>query len=169
MDERGFQRVVLEQGNRVYSYAAMILRDPGEAQDVVQEAMVRLWQHRETVDGDGVRGWLKRTAHNLCIDRIRRRRIQPVPVAEEDPREPVDPTPDPGRLAESEQTARGIEAALERMSPLDRSVLVLREVQQLPYAEIAEILGLPLGTLKARLHRAREQLRRRLIREGVQP
>jgi RNA polymerase sigma-70 factor (ECF subfamily) len=62
-----------------------------------------------------------------------------------------------------------LERALGALPERDRAVIVLREVQGLPYNEIAEVLGVPLGTLKARLHRAREQLRAKLVRAGVTP
>ena len=168
MDSEAFERVAQEQKDRVYSYASMMLRGSAEAQDVAQEALVRLWQHRSGVEDDAARFWLRRTVHNLCIDRLRRRKSRPEMDLE------LDATPGPAaenphRLAESGELGREIRGALGKLPARDRAVLILREVQGLPYAEIAEILDLPLGTLKARLHRAREQLRNRLIRAGVTP
>ena len=81
----------------------------------------------------------------------------------------TDSAPGPERLAASDQLGREIEQALGGLSVQDRMVLLLREVQRRPYSEIAELLELPMGTLKARLHRAREQLRKKLIRAGVTP
>ena len=75
----------------------------------------------------------------------------------------------PQELAESGELGQSIGKALGKLVPLDRAVLILREVQGLPYAEIARILDVPLGTVKARLHRARERLRNRLVRAGVTP
>ena len=75
----------------------------------------------------------------------------------------------PERLAASSELGQLIENALGEMPVRDRAVLILREVQGLPYSEIAGILELPLGTLKARLHRAREQLRAKLERAGARP
>jgi RNA polymerase sigma-70 factor (ECF subfamily) len=163
MDIKAFERVAREQKDRLFSYAARMLRHPAEAQDVAQEALVRLWQHRGQVDGDTARFWLRRTTHNLCIDRLRRRRSSP--EVDVEPKEAISPDErlGPGRLAEASELGGLIEDALGKLSPRDRAVLVLREVQGLPYAEIAEILDVPLGTLKARLHRAREQLRTRLV------
>jgi len=169
MDNEGFETVVREQKNRVFSYAAMILRDRTEAQDVVQEAMVRLWQHQSGIEPAGAPMWLKRTTHNLCIDRLRRRKTRPEVGVETLESHGADENPGPDRLAEAEELGREIERALGKLSEQDRSVIVLREVQRLPYGEIAEMLDLPLGTLKARLHRAREQLRKKLIRAGVTP
>ena len=73
------------------------------------------------------------------------------------------------RRAESSELGRALERALGALPAKDRAVIVLREVEGLAYEEIAEILGVPLGTLKARLHRARESLRARLVRAGVTP
>jgi len=169
MDNEAFERVAREQKNRIYSYATRMLRRGVEAQDVVQEALVRLWQHRETVDEKTAQFWLRRTVHNLCIDRIRRR--QASPEVETELKETISPDSGagPGRLAESAELGRLIDDALGKLPERDRAVLLLREVQGLPYTEIAGILDVPLGTLKARLHRAREQLRAKLVRAGVTP
>jgi RNA polymerase sigma-70 factor (ECF subfamily) len=169
MNSEGFQIVVREQKNRVFAYAAMLLRNQAEAQDVVQESMVRLWQNQSKVDQSGAPMWLKRTAHNLCIDRIRRRKVRSEVGTEQLEATSIDTSPGPDRVAESDRLGREIEQALGKLSEQDRSVLILREVQERPYAEIAEMLALPMGTLKARLHRAREQLRKKLIRAGVTP
>jgi RNA polymerase sigma-70 factor (ECF subfamily) len=169
MDREGFEHVIASHKNRTYSYAAMILRDPAEAQDVVQESLVRLWQSRAKVDPEGAPSWLRRTAHNLCVDRLRRRRARPEVGGHELDLSPDDDLPGPQRLAESEDLRRRIDRALETMSSEDRAVIVLREVQGLAYDEIAATLEVPLGTLKARLHRARERLRVKLLRAGVTP
>lgn len=170
MDSQGFEQAVHQHKDRVHSYAAMMLRDRAEAQDVAQEALVRLWQHRTTVDDRGARTWLMRTAHNLCIDRIRKRRVRSeVADAETVMQRQGDANPGPQRSAEAEEIGRTIETALAGMSELDRAVIVMREVQGLPYDEIAASLELPLGTLKARLHRARDRLRAHLCRVGVTP
>jgi RNA polymerase sigma-70 factor (ECF subfamily) len=167
MDREAFERVVHEQKDRVYSYASMMLRGSAEAQDVAQEALVRLWQKRSTVENEAARFWLRRTVHNLCIDRLRRQKTRSESDVDPDWTAGPEEKTGPERLAESAELGRKIQEALGRLSARDRAVLVLREVQGLPYAEIAQILELPLGTLKARLHRAREQLRNRLILAGV--
>ena len=159
----------MKQKDRVFSYASMVLRDHAEAQDVAQEALVRLWKHRTRVDAPGAHLWLKRTAHNLCIDRLRQRKSRPVVGTEVLETTSPDPAPGPRQLAEAGELGEQLGRALAALKPKDQAVLVLREVQGLPYGEIAEILNMPLGTLKARLHRARELLRAKLIRAGVTP
>lgn len=170
MDNRGFEQMVALHKDRVHSYATMMLKDSAEAQDVAQEALVRLWQHRTTVEEPGARPWLMRTAHNLCIDRIRKRRVRSeIADGEAVVDLQSDSNPGPQRRAESGEIGRSIETALSTLSETDRAVIVMREVQGLPYDEIAAALGLPLGTLKARLHRARDRLRTHLCRAGVRP
>jgi RNA polymerase sigma-70 factor (ECF subfamily) len=169
MQNEAFEQAVHAHKDRVHSYAVMMLRDVEEARDVAQEALVRLWNNRNKVDPDGTRPWLLRTTHNLCIDRIRKRKVRGEVDGETlIPLQP-DAAPGPGRLAESDQLGEVIRDALSVLSANDRAVVVMREIQSMPYDEIAEALQLPLGTLKARLHRAREKLRDRLIRAGVAP
>ncbi len=169
MTEGAYKAAVLEHKNRVYAYAAAMLRNREEARDVAQEALVRMWQHRDDVEVETARAWLLRTAHNLCLDRMRRRAVRNESAL--DTVEPVTPdaAPGPERRAASALTGRRIEAALMRLVPRDRAIVLMREVQGMAYEEIAEILEMPLGTLKAALHRARERLREDLLRAGVTP
>lgn len=169
MNREAFEQVARSQKDRIFGYATRMLRRQPEAQDVVQEALVRMWQHRDKIDDDTASFWLRRTTHNLCIDRIRRRKASPEVDAEFREELSADRAAGPARLAESGELGRLIEGALGRMPERDRAVLLLREVEGLPYREISKILDVPLGTLKARLHRAREQLRSKLVRAGVSP
>ena len=170
MDPRTFEQAVVEHKDRVHGYAAMMLRDGSEAQDIAQEAFVRLWRHRDEVDSSLALAWLLRTTRNLCVDRLRRLVVRaevedgPAFVERQGSSEP-----DPERRSGSSEVGRAVLRALGELSEADRSVVVLREIQGLPYDEIAATLGVPLGTLKARLHRARERLRAELVRVGVAP
>jgi RNA polymerase sigma-70 factor (ECF subfamily) len=164
-----YERVVMEHKDRVFGYASAMLRNPAEAQDVAQEALIRLWNHRAEVDSEGAHRWLRRTAHNLCIDRLRRAKCRPEDPAGDDLERGADHSPSPLRRAEASEVGRALGTALAALPERDRAVILLREVEGLAYEEIAEILEVPLGTLKARLHRAREHLRARLVRAGVTP
>jgi RNA polymerase sigma-70 factor (ECF subfamily) len=165
-----FEAAVLEHKDRVYSYARGILRDPEEAKDVTQDSLIRLWRHRERVEaGAGCRSWLFRTAHNLCVDRIRRRSSAPETARDEGGEETTDVRPDPERLTSSVEVAGCLERALLKLDHRDRAIVLLREVEGLAYDEIAQMLGLKMGTLKATLHRAREKLRLALVRAEVTP
>ena len=165
-----FEAAVLEHKDRVHSYACRILRDPEDAKDVAQECLVRLWCHREQVEpGALCRSWLLRSAHNLCIDRLRRRSSRPEVAQDEHEADSADARPGPERLASSSEIAGRLERALLDLDHRDRAIVLLREVEGLAYEEIAELLGLKMGTLKATLHRAREKLRHALVRAEVTP
>jgi RNA polymerase sigma factor (sigma-70 family) len=165
-----FEASVLEHKDRIYSYARGILRDPEDAKDVTQESLIRLWNHRERVEaGPGCRSWLFRATHNLCIDRLRRRTSGLEAVREDDSEDPTDLRPSPERLTASIEVGGSLERALLELHHRDRAIVLLREVEGLPYDEIAAMLGIKLGTLKATLHRAREKLRHALVRAEVTP
>ncbi len=171
MDAETYRQVVLEAKDRVYGYAARLLGDREEARDVAQEALVRLWEHRDGIDdAAGARYWVLRATHNLCFDRLRLRTTRPEAhdggaVLEATPAG----APGPERAAQNGETARALDAALARLAPRDRAVLLLREVHGLSYDEIAQAAELPLGTVKALLHRARERARTLLVAAGVRP
>ena len=168
MDVGEYEKAVLEHKDRVYSFAVHLLRDPEEGRDVAQEALVRLFTHRETVIPEAARAWLLRTAHRLCLDRLRQRGSRP--QAEPEVLDGI--AADGGRPdqeAAGRQLGVRIEAALASLSPRDRSLLLLREVHGMPYEEMADTLSVPLGTLKAALHRARERCRQALLGAGVHP
>jgi RNA polymerase sigma-70 factor (ECF subfamily) len=146
-----------------------MVHDRDEAGDVAQEALVRLWQHRSEVPEEAAKGWLLRTTHHLCIDRMRRRAIRSGPAMDDVAHELSDGSPGPHRAAASRETSRLIFDALQTLSERDQAAVLLREVQGLAYDEIAKILDMNLGTLKATLHRARERLRERLVQAGMTP
>lgn len=169
MDADAYREVVMAAKDRVFGYAARLLGDREDARDVAQEALVRLWEHRDSVEnGEAARAWLLRTAHNLCFDRLRMRSTRPQ----------ADPVvlecvggggACPEREVRSRETGRAIEQVLAALEPRDRALLLLREVQGLSYDEMATLLELPLGTLKAALFRARERARAMLVSRGVRP
>ena len=169
MDAELYRQLVLQHKDRVHGYATWMLGDVEEARDVAQEALIRMWQHRDTVRSGAALGWLLKTTYRMCIDRTRRRKVR----GEVHGDGVIDPMPDrgpsPERLAASDEVGRSIARALAGLGEVDRAAVLLREVQGMRYEEIAEALDLPLGTVKAKLHRTRERLRRELVAAGVTP
>jgi len=155
-----FQATVQAHKDRLYALAVHLTGDRSEAEDVVQESFMKLWQHRATLDGDATLPWLLSVARNASLDRLRRRRMVPVDGTQLEARESVEPQPD-RRLSDEEFTRRLNRAVAELNEPY-RSLVVMREMQGLDYQTIAEALALSLSQVKVYLHRTRRRLRHQL-------
>jgi RNA polymerase sigma-70 factor, ECF subfamily len=145
----------------MYRLAASIVHDHALAEDVVQESMMKAWQGLDSFRGDASpRTWLLRITHNTAISLLRKRR--------DDVTSPND-LPEIVSSGSVEESAVGsadaheIWNALSKLDPMSRSIVVLREVDELSYEEIAEVLDTPVATVRTRLFRARQQL----VRTGV--
>ena len=145
-----------EYSAAAYRVALFIVRDPALAEDVVQDAMIRVWQHYGTFRGDSpIRGWILRITHNTAVSRLRKIKD-----------ESWDPAtlPDSVSSADVERTIEGrsdlvaLGKAMEELDELSRSIVVLREIEGQSYEEIAETLEITLPTVKTRLLRARRSL-----------
>lgn len=139
----------------MFRVAVSVVRDHALAEDVVQEAIVKAWRHLDTFRGDSSpKTWLLRITHNTAVSTLRRLR--------DTPHDPTELPDTPHEMVESSaMTAAFLTAfdeALFDLDELSRSVLALREIEVLPYDEIARILDVPLPTVKTRLFRARHQL-----------
>jgi RNA polymerase sigma-70 factor, ECF subfamily len=153
-DETAFRELHRRYRARAVFLAAQLLHDWNEAEDVVQEAFLRVFRSIRKFRGDaGFYSWLYRIVVNLCRDRRRRAAAHPT-LALDEARTADDQAGDWGA------TRLHIEALLARLSEELRVTLLLREMAGLSYAEIAEELEVPVGTVRSRLSAAREQLRR---------
>lgn len=172
-DERAYAEIVRRYQSQVYSVAMRMLRRPEDAEDVTQETFVRMFRALERYDpARPFAAWLLTIATRLSIDQLRRRRGRPTRSLEVQPAdddayeiEAEDPGPGPEELASHREEERRTEALIATLPPHYRIVVLLRHQKELSYEEIAEALQLPLGTVKARIHRARALLRERLERE----
>lgn len=173
-DEEAFEQLVLANQNRVYSLALRLTGDREEAADLAQDAFLRAWQALPEFRAEsGFSTWLYRMTTNLCIDFLRRRqrRREAVPVASLDDEnafypEPADWTQDPQVRLERSEVGRAIKRGIDALPEHYRVPLVLRELSGLCYQEIADQMGLDMGTVKSRLARARAQLVRFLLADG---
>jgi RNA polymerase sigma-70 factor, ECF subfamily len=153
----------------VYSLALRIVRDTGDAEDVVQEVFSQAWRQasRYSSARGNVVAWLMNLARSRAIDRIRGRRVRPQPMADDaggvdlpDLAEPVDE-----QLAQSSQAAV-IRAAVDELSLLQRVAIELAFYEGLTHVDIAERLELPLGTVKTRIRQGLLRLKERLAGAG---
>lgn len=156
--------------DRVYRLALGLLRDPAEAEDVVQETFLKAMTRLDQFEGRSrLDTWLYRVAYNASLDRLRRRPTEPLPEDDAGDDAPtVMPqsmvewrlTPE-NRLLDGEARA-ALDAAIQTLPEKLRAVFLLRDIEGLSGEETAEALGLQVGAVKVRLHRARLALRERL-------
>lgn len=166
-----FEALVAQYGRHVYAVAYRMAGNEADAKDLAQEALVRVWRALHRIDpGAPLEGWLYRIVSNLYIDLLRRRpkaRVQSLdePIATDAgamARERPDPAADVEQTVLGATVDRRIQDALLGL-PVDlRMVVVLADIEGYAYEEIASMIGVPLGTVKSRLHRARRALRDRL-------
>jgi len=158
---------------RLYRLALSYVRNPDDALDVVQETFVKAFQKADRWDGSTEAGpWLSRVAVNQSIDRWRRNRRRQAtftPLAEGDHDESLAAGgPDPDRRVLRREMRDRLSAALESLPDRQRAVVVLRHYQEMSLDEIAQTLGMRLGTVKSTLHRALGRMRTGL-RGELQP
>ena len=162
----GFQKLAGRHRDRIYTFASYCLGDREEAEDVTQEVLLRLWHNWERVEEERMGAWLIHVTRNACIDAIRKRTTYRGFVGA-DPEGEVTaraPSQDPGPMAavQAADFQRHLERALREVSEPYRSIVILREIQDLKYEEISQALDMPLNTVKVYLHRGRRMLREQL-------
>lgn len=160
-----FGELVTRYQDRLYNTMVRVVGSTDEAYDVVQDAFVQAFVKLETFQrASQFYTWLYRIAFNLAVSRRRRQRpIGSIDRAREEAGdEPVADDPGPTTRMEQDERAEQVHAALAQLSEEHRTVLVLREIDGHDYDAIAEMLDLPVGTVRSRLHRARSQLRDQL-------
>ncbi len=175
-DHDAFEALVLAYQKQVYNLALRMAGNPDDALDLSQETFLRAWRGLPSFRaGAAFSTWLYRLAGNVCIDFLRRRRREKtVPLYAPDGEggeTGLDlPSPIPDALAQalSRFEREQVAWALSRLEPDYRAALTLRAVDGLSYAEIAEALDIPAGTVKSRIARAREKMRALLQKNGNQ-
>jgi RNA polymerase sigma-70 factor (ECF subfamily) len=166
MKPRDFHELAASQRNRIYSYASYLLRNRQDAEDVTQEAFVRLWHRCQAPDRKGRIGWLIRVTHNLCMDvkRDRHRAAQYTQAATEEPHALPSTRAQAGPDAEQQllldESHRALLAALSQLPDATQSYLLLHYFEGLTYPEIAEITDTHPTTVKVQVHRGRQALKR---------
>lgn len=161
-DRDAFAQLVERYGGRVYNLALRITNDADAANDCSQEAFVRAYRALHRYDPTyPFAPWLLKIATNVSLSHVQRWHAHETPVEELPERaEPDEQGPELTALRREEVSE--VMAAMAELPPAYRAALTLRHIQQLSYQECADALGLPLGTLKTHLHRARAALRTRL-------
>jgi RNA polymerase sigma-70 factor, ECF subfamily len=158
-----FERVVLPHLDAAYNLAYWLTRQDCDAQDVVQEALLRAYKFIHGFHGGDGRAWLLTIVRNTSFTWLERNRTrQPVQTFEEEIHSGARVSASPEAPLLEREDEGLVRQAIEQLPPEFREAIVLRELEGLSYKEIAEIAGIPLGTVMSRLARARDQLQQHL-------
>lgn len=170
-DRDAFSRLVLQHQDRVYNAIVKFTGDRERALDVAQRTFLNAWLKLAQFEAKAAFGtWLYRIAINLCISEARGRKSEVSLAAVGDGREeggdydPPDPGAGPQAPIETRDTQAAVQAAIRSLDEEHRAIIVLRDIEDRSYDEIADILSVPKGTVRSRLHRARMELKAKLER-----
>lgn len=174
-DERAFEELLKKYRNPVYSICFRMVKNHSDAEDLAQDVFIRTFNVLDKYNPSyPFSSWLYRITSNLCIDFIRRRKggivsiDEPVPGSEgEMPRQIAAETVDPDREMENREMMEVLEQAIAELPEHYRIIVILRHQEQLSYEEISDNLGIPLGTVKARIHRARNMIKEIFMKRGL--
>jgi RNA polymerase sigma-70 factor (ECF subfamily) len=160
-----FETVVLPHLDAAYALARWLTRNDVDAADVVQEACLRAFRYFDSYREGDAKSWILKIVRRACYDWIERNRpAEVVPLGTDaDAEGAVNSAPaalDANALLESRSDLRHLDRLIEALPPSLREAIVLRELHELDYRQIAEVTGVPIGTVMSRLHRARATLRR---------
>jgi RNA polymerase sigma-70 factor (ECF subfamily) len=160
-----WEEVARDYGRFLYNVAYRLAGNDDDAQDLVQEALLRVRTGLERYQPGSLEGWLARIVTNVFLDEMRRRKRRPTDALPDDPGRVLPPAP----AADEVQTGLSdeIQQALAELPDEFRVPVVLCDVSDLSYEQIAESTGVPIGTVRSRIHRGRRMLRASLTAEGV--
>lgn len=166
MSGRGspFAAVTLPHLDAAYNLARWLTDDPSAAEDVVQTAMLRALDHFATFRGDNARAWLLQIVRNAAYTWLAERRCGPLPLTDElalSHSETPDSTDDPETALTRSQARTNLARVLAVLPAELKECIVLRELEEMSYREIADVTGVPVGTVMSRLWRARRILLRK--------
>lgn len=170
-DDQAYEILIQRYQQPVYNLVCRLLNDPSDASDIVQEVFLKIFRNiRAFRHGSSLKTWIYRIAVNEAYNHRRwfSRHLRQEVAFSSDDATPADTFADPGRSpfeeAADHETRALVEAALEKLKPNFRAAVILRDIEDLSYEEIASVLDLSLGTVKSRILRGREALRK--ILEG---
>ena len=148
-----FQDLYESYATEVFRFALWLAGDSSEAEDITSETFIRAWVRNSTIRTETLKAYLFTIARNVYLEQRRKRKHQ---VALDDVY--PDPAPGPERVVESQLELLRVQSVLQTLPEIDRAAFVLRVQHELPYAEIARVLGLSLTASKVKVHRVRKKL-----------
>jgi len=179
-DTRAFEELVAQYQNKVYALSFRYMGNEEDAYDMAQEAFIKAFRSLRSFKGNSsFSTWLYRITTNVCLDELRRRKRKISPISLDEPvatrdgdeveKEIADTSLSADILYEQKEFSQYINDLLNEMKPEHKTAIVLRDVMGFSYEEIAEVLNCSMGTVKSRISRAREALRKKLTSRELLP
>lgn len=154
-----WEEVARDHGRFLYTVAYRLTGNRDDAQDLVQDVLVRVQRGLATYEPGSLRGWLSRITTNAFLDNVRRRKRRPADALPDDPDLVLPSAPAADQALDAAALPAHIQDAIRELPEDYRAAVVLSDVVGLPYQEIADGLGVPVGTVRSRIHRGRSRLR----------
>jgi len=148
-----FQDLYESYATEVYRFSAWLSGDHFEAEDITSETFIRAWARSSTIRTETLKAYLFTIARNVYLEKRRKRKNQ-VALKDDYP----DPAPEPDKVVESQLELLRVQSVLQTLPEIDRAAFVLRVQHDLPYDEIARVLGISLSATKVKVHRVRKKL-----------
>ncbi|MEN6462265.1 MAG: sigma-70 family RNA polymerase sigma factor [Syntrophomonas sp.] len=179
-DTQAFEELVTRYQDKIYALSFRYMGNEDDAYDMAQESFIKAYRSMRSFKGDaGFGTWLYRITTNVCLDELRHRKRRLVPLSLDEPlairdgdeveKEVADPSPTADILYEQKEFSHYIQSILSQIKTEHRAAIILRDMMELTYEEIAEVLNCSVGTVKSRLSRARNALRKKLSERELLP
>jgi RNA polymerase sigma-70 factor (ECF subfamily) len=164
-----FERQVMPHLDAAYNLARFLMRNDQDAEDVVQEAALRAFRFFESFRGENSRAWFLKILRNTAFTAMKRNRMDEETIEfDEELHGGQIPPLDPAAAIDRAHDRQTVRAAIEQLPTEFREAITLRELEGMPYKEIADVAGVPIGTIMSRLARARRQLQLLLTKNHPQ-
>lgn len=165
MDQNEFRLFVKANQSKIFRYAMNLLQKEEDSKDIVQEVLIKIWDRRDEMGKiENLDGWMFTVTRNMCIDRIRARKTHldiNTQIQVEDKQD------NPHEKTSKNQLMNLIKKLINEMPDKQKLVIHLRDIEGLTYDEIAQTCGIPLAQVKVNLHRARLNLKEKIIQSGL--
>jgi len=172
-DGQAFDELVVNYQNKVYALAFRYMGNEDDAYDMAQETFIKAYRSLRSFKGESSFGtWIYRITTNVCLDEIRRKKRRVIPLSLDEPlatldgdeveREIPDSSLCADRVYEQKEFSQYMQKLLDEMKPEQKTVIILRDVMELSYEEIASVLNCSIGTVKSRINRGRGILQKKL-------
>ena len=166
MTIKNFTQQIMPIKDRLYRFALRMVDNAVEAEDVVQEVLIKLWHKRAELPSiNNVEAWSIRLTRNLSVDKLRAKRDKTENLDQQ--YNVVSTNQNPAQLFETKDTLQRIHELIQQLPENQKLVVQLRDVEELSYKEIAEILGMPMNQVKVNLFRGRQHLKTALLKTAI--